>query len=56
MTLRNRVIGIVSELRAADYMAPLDAHSIAGPGADDGAGDGLFEVEVAGDGGVVYVL
>lgn len=56
VALRNGVVRITLELRAADDMAPLYAYSVAALDGDYLGGDGLLEVEVAGDVVVVDVL
>ena len=56
MALRDRVVWVALELRAADDMAPEDAYSVAALDGDHLGGDGLLEVEVARDVIVVDVL
>lgn len=56
MALRDRVVRVALELRAADDMAPEDAYSVAAFDGDYLGGHGLFEVEVARDVVVVDVL
>lgn len=55
MTLRDRMIRIIRLLRPANHMAPIHAYLVARGDADDLAGDGGLEAEVARDVGVVYV-
>jgi hypothetical protein len=56
VALRDRVVWVALELRAADDMAPEDAYSVAALDGDHLGGDRLFEVEVARDVVVVDVL
>lgn len=56
MTRGNGLVQIPRVLRAAYYMAPLHTYLVAALDGDDGAGDGLLEVGVAGYVCVVYVL
>jgi hypothetical protein len=56
VALRNGVVWVALELRAADDMAPEDAYPVATLDWDDLGGDGLLEVEVARNVVVVDVL
>jgi hypothetical protein len=52
--LCDRVVGVVGGLRAADYVAPLDANAVAGFDVDDLRGHGGLESRLAGEGSVGY--
>lgn len=56
MALRNGLIGIALELRAANDMAPEHTNPITALDGNDLAGHGLLEVGVAGDVCIVDVL
>ena len=56
MALRDRVVGVVWELGAADNMAPVDAYSVASFDVDDLARDGRLESRVASNVTIVHIL
>jgi hypothetical protein len=55
MTLRNRIVWVVCDLRSADNMPPVYADFVAGFDGDDFGADGGLEARFAGDVGVIDV-
>jgi hypothetical protein len=55
MTLRNRIVWVVCDLRPADNVPPVHADFVAGFDRDDFGANGGLEARFAGDVGVVDV-